>query len=306
MKAMSPVFQGIAAVVLSQLAFVLNDTLVKLAGDDLPMGQIIFLRGILAILMIGILVAALGLHRQVPLLFSPLVALRTLGELGGTYFYLVALLQMPFANVIIIFQAVPLSATAGAALFLGEAVGWRRWTAILVGFAGVLLVVRPGLTGFDAYGLLVLVSVLFVSLRDLSTRSMPPGLPTVLLTFVTAVAVTIMGGIMGLTEDWVRPSPTHLLQLAGAAVLLSVGYFTIIAGMRIGDISVTAPFRYVAVVFAVTAGFLVWGDVPDEMMLIGSALIIGAGLYTFNRERRMRGRLSTERAVAAAIVPPPV
>ncbi len=305
MTALSPALQGIAAVVLSQLAFVLNDAFVKLAGDALPMGQIVFLRGIIATVLIGAFVAALGLYRQLPLLFNPLILLRTIGELGGTFFYLIALFNMPFANVIIIFQAVPLSAAAGAALFLGEAVGWRRWTAILVGFAGVLVVVRPGLAGFDLYGLLVLVSVLFVTARDLATRAMPVGLPTILVTFVTAVVVTIMGAVMGFSEHWVRPTGTQVLQLASAAILLSVGYFTIIAGMRIGDISVTAPFRYVAVVFAVLVGFLVWGDVPDGMMLAGSALIIGAGLYTFNRERRLKGRVAEERA-AATIVPPPV
>jgi drug/metabolite transporter (DMT)-like permease len=304
MKALSPSIQGIVAVVLSQLAFVLNDTFVKLAGAALPMGEIMFLRGIVATVLIGGLVAALRLHRELPLLLDPLVVLRTMGELGGTFFYLLALFNMPFANVIIVFQAVPLSAAAGAALFLGEAVGWRRWMAILVGFAGVLIVVRPGMTGFDVYGLLVLVSVLFVSVRDLATRAMPVRVPTVLVSFVTAIAVTTMGALMGLTEDWVRPSGTHLMQLSSAAILLSVGYFTVIAGMRIGDISVTAPFRYVAVVFAVTAGFFVWGDIPDAMMLVGSALIIGAGVYTFTRERRPNGAVADERASAAAAPPP--
>ena len=103
---------------------------------------------------------------------------------------------MPIGNATIIFQAVPLTVTAGAALFLGEAVGWRRWAAIVIGFLGVVLVVRPGLSGFDVFGLLVLVSVLFVSFRDLTTRAMPSAIPTLLVTLVTAVAVTIMGALM--------------------------------------------------------------------------------------------------------------
>jgi drug/metabolite transporter (DMT)-like permease len=301
MRAGQRALRGIAAMIASQFAFILNDTLVKLASAKLPMGEIIFLRGVFASLLIGALAVAMGLHRDLARLARPMVAWRTAGELGGTFFYLLALFQMPIANVTIIFQAVPLTATAGAALLLGEAVGWRRWTAI--GFLGVLLVVRPGLSGFDAYGLFVLVSVLFVSVRDLSTRTMPSAVPTILLTLVTAVAVTAMGGAIGLTEAWLVPDRTTLLQLGGAAVLLAIGYFMVIAAMRLGEMSVTAPFRYVVVAFAVAIGFVVWGDVPDGLMLLGAAIIVSTGLYTFYREAKVRGRRAP--APVATPAPPP-
>ena len=161
------------------------------------MGEIIFIRGVFASGLVGTVVVAMGLHRQLPLLWHRLVGARVIGELGGTYFFLVALFHMPIANVMIIFQAVPLTVTAGAALFFGEAVGWRRWAAVAVGFLGVVIVVRPGLEGFEVFGLLVLVSVFFVSFRDLSTRAMPSAIPTLCLTLATAIAVTIMGGLMG-------------------------------------------------------------------------------------------------------------
>jgi drug/metabolite transporter (DMT)-like permease len=299
MNALSPTMRGIVLVVGSQLAFLLNDTLIKLAGDTLPMGEIIFLRGLVASVVVGFFVLGTGMHRHLGRLLQPMVLWRGIGELGGTFFYLVALFNMPIANATIIFQAVPLSATAGAALFLREAVGWRRWLAILVGFLGVLMVVRPGLSGFDAYGLMVLVSVLFVSLRDLSTRAMPAAIPTVLVTFVTAASVTVMGALMGLGEAWSRPTSLQFVQIAGAGLFLSVGYVTIIAAMRFGDISLTAPFRYVAVVFAIVLGYLVWRDVPDVMTILGSAVIVGTGLYTFNRERMLR--LRNDRAAPAAI-----
>ena len=155
------------------------------------------------------------------------------------------------------------------------------------GFLGVVIVVRPGLEGFEVFGLLVLVSVFFVSFRDLSTRAMPSAVPTLCLTLATAIAVTIMGGLMGFTEDWIAPAPENLVEVCGASVLLTIGYITSIVAMRHGDMSVTASFRYVGVVFAIVAGFLVWGDVPDLPTLIGTAIIIAAGLYTLYREHKL-------------------
>lgn len=303
MTAFNKTLRGIVAIIASQLAFLLNDTLIKLASETLPMGEIIFLRGILCAVFVGAAVIYTGLHRKIFMAAHQMVLWRGLGELGGTFFYLIALFNMPIANAAIIFQAVPLSATAGAALFLGETVGWRRWMAIIVGFIGVVLVVRPGLTGFDAYGLLVLVSVLFVSLRDLSTRAMPLAIPNLLVAFSAALLVAAMGALLGLAEEWVWPGWVAWLQLAGAAALLAVGYLTAIAAMRLADMSVTAPFRYIAVVFAIALGFLVWSEVPDALTLIGSAIIVCAGLYTLYRERAVKGPGAPLNA-APATVPP--
>lgn len=300
---MTPALRGIAAMIVSQFAFIANDTLIKLTSDTLPFGEIVFLRGVIASLLIGALALWSGLGRDLALLARRAVGLRIIGELGGTLFYLIALFKMPIANVTIIFQATPLTATAGAALLLGEAVGWRRWTAIVIGFLGVLLVVRPGLAGFDANGLYVLVAVLFVSLRDLSTRAMPTSVPTILLTLATAVAVTAMGAAIGLTERWIMPSGVEWLQLAVAALFLSLGYFLIIAAMRIGEMSVTAPFRYVVVAFAIAIGFFVWGDVPDWLTLLGTAIVVGTGLYTFYRESTKKRSGSADPVAAPA--PPP-
>ncbi len=296
--------RGVAAILASQLAFLLNDTLVKLTSEHLPLGEILCARGCFATLFIAVPVIALGLHRQVGQLFHRTVLARSIGELGGTFFYMLALFQMPLAAAMIIFQAVPLSVTAGAALFLREAVGWRRWTAIVVGFLGVLVVIRPGLASFNAAGLLVLVSVIFMSLRDLMSRALPATVPTLLMTLVTAASVAAMGAAIGLWEQWLWPTLTDVVRIAGASFLLSIGYFTAIAAMRQGSISVTAPFRYVAVVLAIAIGYLVWGDVPDVLMIIGSVIIVAAGLYTLYRERQAALAGGPLIAAPAAIDPP--
>jgi drug/metabolite transporter (DMT)-like permease len=293
--------RGITAMVAAQLVFLLNDVLNKLVSERLPMGEIIFIRGLLATLLVSCVVVALGLHRQLPKLRHRLVALRVIGELGGTFFFFIALFHMPIGNAMIIFQAVPLMVTAGAAVFFREAVGWRRWTAVGVGFLGVIIVVRPGLSGFDVFGVLVLVSVLFVAFRDLVTRAMPSGIPTLCLTLITAASVAALGAAMGLTEDWVLPTPGELAKVSCASVFLTAGYVTSIVAMRNGDMSVTASFRYVAVIFAVAAGFLVWGDVPDAATIVGSLVIIGAGLYTLYREQKV-ARFGRPLIVAAASI----
>jgi drug/metabolite transporter (DMT)-like permease len=306
---MSPAGQtlrGIAAMVASQLAFLVNDALIKLAGDTIPMGEIIFVRGVLCAAIVGAAAVALGLHRHIALAQHRSVIWRVVGELGAAYFYILALLHMPIANVTIIFQATPLAATAGAALFLGEKVGWRRWLAITIGLLGVLLVVRPGLAGFDLYALVVLAAVLCVAFRDVWTRAIPAAVPTLLVTAATAIAVALFGALLGLGEQWVVPEPLAFLYLIGAAALLAVGYSLVIVAMRLGDMSVIAPFRYVAVVFAVVLGFLIWHDVPDAATLAGSAVIVGTGIYTLYRQRKVKGRAAAERTAAPAAVPPPI
>ena len=300
MSAASQGLRGIAAMIASQVAFILNDACIKLVSGELPMGEIIFLRGILLALLLGAVLIGTGLHRQLPILRHRAVLWRIVGELGGTFFYILALFNMPIANTTIIFQAVPLTATAGAVVFLRERVGWRRWLAIIVGFAGVVLVIRPGLSGFDRYGLLVLLSVVFVAFRDIWTRAMPPAIPTLLLTGVTSLAVAGMGAAMGVAEDWRWPSLVGFVQLAAAAILVGAGYFFVIAAMRLGDMSVTAPFRYVSVVFAIVLGYLIWDETPDTLTLVGSAVIIGAGLYTLYREQGSRSAGPATSAAAAA------
>jgi len=284
--------RGILAIVACNLFFLINDTMIKLAGAELPLGEIITIRGAFATMVLVPIVVATGLAREIRLMRQPMVVWRTFAETGAAYFYLIALFHMPLANISTILQVVPLMVTACAAIFLGQTVGWRRWIAIVIGFVGVLIVIRPGLEGFTVYGVLALISALFITLRDIVTKVMPANVPTLLIAMTTALVVGITGPIFAVVsgEQWVVPSGYMLLLVAAAVVFVVGGYLFSVDFMRHGDIAVVAPFRYTAILWAMIVGFAVWRDVPDLPMLVGSTIIIAAGVYTFHRERRLSAR----------------
>jgi drug/metabolite transporter (DMT)-like permease len=290
--------RGIVAMIAAMSTFILNDTLVKLASDEgMPTGEILFLRGAIAVVLIGWMVAARGELRQWRTLLHGTVAWRTLGEVGATLIYLTALFQLPIANATVLMQTVPLASVAAAAWFLGEKVGFRRWTAIAIGFIGVVIVVQPGVGGFSVYSLLVLVAVGFVTLRDLITRSIPDNVPILLLTAATSAVVGLVGLVLGIFEDWVWPTWEVWLYVAGSSVTLTIAYYLIVVAMRAGEIGVVAPFRYVVIVWAIILGFLIWGDRPNQLTLIGTAIIIATGVYTFHRERQLSRRNAASEAL---------
>jgi drug/metabolite transporter (DMT)-like permease len=227
-----------------------------------------------------------GALRPLRTLFIKPVGMRVIGEIGGTLAFLSAIAHMPLANATAILQALPLIITLGAALIFGEPVGWRRWLAIAIGFVGVLIIVRPGTAGFNEVSLLALASVAFCTVRDLATRRIPKEIPSLFIALLTTFTVSAGGAaIMYPLGGWTPPSGRAVGMLAVAAVLLLIGYQCIISALRTGDISAVAPFRYSALLWAMMLGYVVFGDVPDAMMVLGASIIVLSGLYAFYRER---------------------
>ena len=194
---------------------------------------------------------------------------------------------MPIANCTAILQFTPLALTAGAALFLGAPVGRRRWLAAMFGLVGVLIIIRPGANAFNPYAALALLSVVFITARDLITRTLGADVPATVIAFASAVAVGMAGlGLMPF-ESWQWPETDALLAVIGASVALLGGQYWIIYAMRTGSIAVVAPFRYSIVLWAILAGYFVWREVPDAATWVGIAVVTAAGLYTFVREYRL-------------------
>ncbi|RED52018.1 DMT family transporter [Aestuariispira insulae] len=288
MGGISDNIKGALLMAVSMLAFVLNDTMVKMAADHLSLFQTIFLRGVMTVVLVGIFA---WYKKQLFYRFDRrdwgVVALRLMGEVGATLCFLTALFNMPLANATAIMQALPLAITLAAAIFLGEPVGWRRYGAILAGFVGVLVIVRPGAEGFNDYSLWALGAVFCVVLRDLATSRLSRNVPSLYVSFLTTIIVTVFGAVMLPTESWQPVTTPALVQLLGAAVFIIFGYQTSIMTMRIGEISFSSPFRYTVLIWAMLLGIFVFGDIPDVWTIIGSAIVVLAGIYTFYRERQV-------------------
>ncbi len=286
--------KGILAILASALAFVVNDALVKLTTSELPNGQIIFVRGVMATLILAAAATVGRAWRPPSVLLQPAMIVRLLTSAGATMFIVAALRHLPLATTAAILQLTPVAVTAGAAVLLRAPVGWRRWTASAVGFAGVLLIVKPGSDSFVPEVWIALTSLVFTSTRDLTTRFIDPGVPS-LLVAVGSSAIVMMAGLGLLPfETWVWPSSRGWMLLIGASVCIYFAYYFGIVAMRIGEIAVVAPFRYSLVLLALLLSWIVWGYVPDTLSFAGIAVICGAGIYLLHRER------ITARAAVAA------
>ncbi|MBF9028782.1 EamA family transporter [Rhodobacterales bacterium HKCCE3408] len=286
---MTPNTRGALFMIGSMCAFTFNDALMKMLSGNLPLAQAVFLRGVVTSLLILALIRA----RRLPL--RPrldgrdrwFLILRSAAEVGAAYFFLTALFNMPIANASAILQALPLSVTLAGALFLGQPVGWRRLSAITVGFAGVMLIVRPGLEGFTVFSLYALASVVCVTARDILSRMISATVPTLTVALVNAVWVGGAFGIASLFTDWQPLDPVTAVTLCGASVFLVGGYFFAVAAMRSGEIAVVAPFRYTSLLAAMILGIVLFSEVPDTLTLAGAAIVVATGLYTFWRERKL-------------------
>ncbi|WP_151718379.1 DMT family transporter [Gemmobacter serpentinus] len=286
---------------IAMLAFTLNDTSMKLVTETMPLYQAITLRGLLTTLVLlgvalgqGVRIFALGRSDR------RVVTLRTLTEVSATVTFLTALTHMPLANLSAILQSVPLAVTLGAALLFGERIGWRRMLAILAGFVGVLLIVKPGTEGFDQWSVLGLLSVVAVVVRDLSTRKLSREVPTVVVAIWAGAAVTLLGLVGMAFTGWQPVTWQEAAIIVAASINLIIGYMTVVMVMRVGDIGLVAPFRYVALLWAIGLGWLIFGTLPDMLTWVGSGIVVLAGIFTLLRERRLRrsaaGPLAATRA----------
>ena len=272
----------------SMAAFTLNDTLMKMMAGSVPLYQLLFLRGVMTTSVVSIIAWRMGaIPIRVASRDAMLLLLRSLADTATAFFFLTALFNMPIANVTAIMQALPLTITLMAWAVLGEAVGWRRFTAIAVGLLGVMLIIRPGTSDFTIYSLYGVAAVACVTARDLITRKMSREVPTILIVLTNSAAVMIVFGILTFPADWQPMSVQAWGLTTGAAVFIIGAYLFSILVMRIGDISFVAPFRYTGLIWALVLGYLVFGDWPDAITLFGAVIVVGSGLFMLYRETQL-------------------
>ncbi|XDZ63545.1 DMT family transporter [Alphaproteobacteria bacterium LSUCC0226] len=295
MKLTDNVFGAILMAV-SMLSFISNDALMKFLFQTISVEQGIFMRGLVSVPLLA-LIAYLrkSLFVRIDWRNWRVILTRAFAELAATMAFLTALSNMPLANITAILQALPLTVTMFAAIFFGEQVGWRRWGAILAGFIGVLIIIRPSDDGFNEYAVLAIVAVACVTVRDAITRRLDRSVPSLFVAFISAIPIFIYGGVATATTGWTVVSGTMIGIVVVAAIAITCGYLFAVMAMRNGEISFVAPFRYTGMIWAILFGFLLFGDLPDAATILGTMIVIGMGVYAFHRER-IRQRASASSA----------
>ena len=296
---MSDNLKGIALMVLAMLGLACTDSVVKVLSASIPSPQVILIIGGLT----AVIFAAFALARGEPLLsrafFHPAVMGRSLAEAVASLSITAAIALAPLSTVSALMQMNPILVTLGAALFFGERVGWRRWSAVAAGMAGMLMIIRPGLDAFDPNTLIAVLAAVALSARDLTTRAAPRAVPSLTLAAWGFSLVAPAAALLLALGPGFAPLPPAALWLAPLGIAFTVvGYWALTASVRLGELATVAPFRYSRLLFATLIGVTLFSERPDGWTIAGSLLIIGAGLYAFLREHRL-ARLKARSAPAA-------
>ena len=277
--------KGILFMILAMAGFAFEDLFIKMLSTYFPISEVIIILGFtgtVVFLIIALLQRAPIIHKD---LLNKHVIIRTICELLGAVFFVTAIALTPLSSATAILQIAPLLVTIGAVIFFKEKVGWRRWTAVFIGFIGVLLIVRPGFEGFMPASIFALLGSVFLAARDLATRAMQVKLPSVTIALYAFIAFGISGIlIIPFNSSMVIPTSNQILYFIGASAFGVIAYYSLVISSRIGEMSVISPFRYSRIVFAMLLAIIILEENPDSLTIIGASIVVVSGLYTFVRE----------------------
>ncbi len=277
--------RGILFMILAMAGFAFEDLFIKMLSEEFPISEVIIILGFtgsIVFLLIALFQRAPIFHKD---LLNKYVIIRTICELLGAVFFVTAIALTPLSSASAILQITPLLVTIGAVIFFREQVGWRRWTAVFIGFMGVLMILRPFNDDFEAASIFALLGALFLAARDLSTRAMKVDLPSVTIALYAFIAFGISGIlIIPFNDPMIAPSLNQIMFFIGASTFGVIAYYSLVISSRIGEMSVISPFRYSRIVFAMLLAIIFLEERPDSFTVIGAAIIVASGLYTFIRE----------------------
>jgi len=271
---------------IAMFGYISNDTIIKYYASALPVSQTIFIRGIFVTVLISIFCWQRGAFKSaIKKEDWSLVILRTGVDLLATLLFLTALFNMPLANASAILQTLPLSVTLLGAMLLGERFGRYRAFAIIMGFFGAILIIKPGSSGFNSYSLFAVAAVLLITVREITTRKISKQSSTLLITFITAGSITLGGAAGGLfTQNWVPVPLETITGLTMASICIFLAYYFSIPAMQFGEISFVQPFRFTLMIWAVMFGFFFFEEIPDNLTILGLLIVVAAGVFTYYRE----------------------
>lgn len=280
--------RAIVMMVCGMFFFTLGDLFLKLATTAMPLGMVMMILG----LGMSVLFMTMMVKNRIPL-FQPsyihsALLMRSVGEMIGVIGIFIALAYAPLSSVTAIMQSLPLVLTAMGALFLREQVGVRRLFAMMMGFIGVLIIIRPGMSGFDMFASFTLIGVIGMAIRDFGTRILPSYISTLAVSFYGALAIMLTGiVIMIITNGWQIGESAGLWYALALVIMASIGTIIVTNAIRLADIAIVSPFRFSRVVFGVGAGIVFLNETVDNMTLLGSVIVVGAGLYSWVREHKL-------------------
>ena len=281
---MSENFRGAFIMMICMSAFVLNDAFVRLAGDSLPLAQILFIRGLITTaLLLAFAIYGGVFSLKVSKKDKWRIFFRSIAEALTAYFFLTAVMKMPFANVTAILQILPMTVTLAAAFVFKEKVGIIRISLILIGFLGVILIINPSADGFNLYALYALISVFLITIRDLITRKLSSKVPTLLPTVSASIGVLLFSVILLINIPLQPLNMQNSSFILLAAFFIVFGYYTAVLVMRSGEISFISPFRYTAILFALIFGFIFFDEKPDKIAFLGIIIVMLAGIVLMMR-----------------------
>jgi drug/metabolite transporter (DMT)-like permease len=281
-------YRGILAMIGGSACFAANDTATKFAAQYLPVTEIVAVRAGFALVIALVVIAWRRELMAIAAIRNPYLILRGCIEAFIGILVVYALSKMPIANFTAIILIQPFVMTAIGALWLKEHVGWRRWTAVVAGFAGMLLVMKPATADFELVSLVALLAALLSLTRDLLVRRIHAQVPTTVISFSTALFAVPLGLMGAAVQPWEMPDAVSLLAIVISAAFLFVAFILTVLAFRGTDVSAVSPFRYSIIVFAFVFGVVVFGEIPDVVSLIGIGMIVAAGLYMLHRERIRR------------------
>ena len=266
--------------ILAMAGFAFEDLFIKLLSTYFPISEVIIILGFTGtfiFFIIALLQNAPIIHKD---LLNKHVIIRTICELLGAVFFVTAIALTPLSSATAILQIAPLLVTIGAVIFFKEKVGWRRWTAVFIGFIGVLLIVRPGFEGFMPASIFAILGSVFLAARDLATRAMQVKLPSVTIALYAFIAFGISGIlIIPFNSPMVLPTSNQIIYFIGASAFGVIAYYSLVISSRIGEMSVISPFRYSRIVFAMLLAIIILDENPDGLTLIGASIVVASGLY---------------------------
>ena len=291
--------RGIIALTTGCALFTVNDTITKITALTYSISEVLLVRGLVGLLILGAAIVVIQRTLIIHGAMNGTVLMRAALDSLANVAFVLSLTKLRLADLMAINLMSPLIVTMLLAFFFKEQIGWRRWTAIGVGVAGMLMIVKPSPANFNEWALVALVGACFSAVRDIVTRRIHPGTSTLAVTFISLVGTTIAGSVFGLVagEEWTLMAPKYAGLLVLAAIFLSAGSALAVSAFRGVDVSLVAPFRYSLLIWSGLSGYFVFGEISDRLSIAGTLMIVGSGLYALHRERVRQRDIASQTAV---------